>query len=67
LLAEIGFADFGGACGASFHFAPITSKEKAANIFLLFNELLFYQYILLKNIKTVYFRKDKEHGNKRKT
>jgi hypothetical protein len=43
LLAEIGFADFGGACGASFHFAPTTSKEKAANIILLFNELLFYQ------------------------
>ena len=43
LLAEIGFADFGGACGASFHFAPTTSKEKAANVFVLFKEPLFYQ------------------------
>ena len=42
LLAEIGFADFGGACGASFHFAPTMSKEKAANETALFNELLFY-------------------------
>jgi hypothetical protein len=34
LQAEIGYADFGGACGACFHLAPPSCKRKATKEFV---------------------------------
>jgi hypothetical protein len=43
LQAEIGYADFGGACGACFHLAPPSCKRKATKEFVQIQKLCLLQ------------------------